>query len=47
MEEGNIDLAWEIMDQLSKMNNNEIIINKLRTNYPLQFSKALKYIEMQ
>ncbi|MBF0550646.1 MAG: hypothetical protein HQK60_08925 [Deltaproteobacteria bacterium] len=39
--EGNIDLAGEIMEQLNK-SNNEIIIEKLKTGYPIQFKMALE-----
>ena len=44
MEEGNIDLAAEIMRQ-HKDDDNQNTINKLEKDFPIQFSKALKLLE--
>lgn len=46
MEEWNIDLAWEIMEEIKKINNNEITLNKLETKYPIQFKKAFKKLNL-
>jgi hypothetical protein len=44
MEKGNMDLASEIMNQMNEAKNQQIYIEKLKTNYPIEFQKALEKI---
>lgn len=44
MEKWNMDLASEIMEQMNEAKNEQIFLEKLKTNYPIEFQKALKKI---
>lgn len=44
MEKGNMDLASEIMEQMNEVKNGKIYLEKLKTNHPIEFQKALKKI---
>lgn len=44
MEKGNMDLASEIMEQMNEAKNSQIYLEKLKTNYPIEFQKALEKI---
>ena len=44
MEKGNMDLAGEIMEQMKEAKNQQNYLEKLKTNYPIEFKKALEKI---
>lgn len=44
MEKGNMDLASEIMEQMNETQNQQVYLEKLKTNYPIEFQKALEKI---
>jgi hypothetical protein len=44
MEKGNMDLASEIMEQINEAKNSKEYLEKLKTNYPIEFQKALEKI---
>ncbi|NVP18174.1 hypothetical protein HUU51_05655 [Candidatus Gracilibacteria bacterium] len=44
MEKGNMDLASEIMNQMNEAKNQQIYLEKLKTNYPIEFQRALEKI---
>jgi predicted transcriptional regulator len=42
IEKGNMDLANEIMEQMNETKNQQIFLEKLKINYPIEFQKVIQ-----
>ncbi len=46
IEKGNMDLANEIMEQMNETKNQQIFLEKLKINYPIEFQKVIQKITL-